>query len=173
MISSRKKYNRKNIGTNDVLYPVSVRLNDGLIAILIFLFIFYGPILMENYLKELLMIPDAEGLEKVMEKCRLAEDIFLKNKAWHYYWVCLWESNNFVPLHAICSEDQFIARFIRKCHEANFHDRFCQFPPSLPSTQIWLQNMLVELKEELLKQAGDNFYLDPEDPSGRVWLKKN
>lgn len=81
MISSRKKYNRKNIGTNDVLYPVSVRLNDGLIAILIFLFIFYGPILMENYLKELLMIPDAEGLEKVMEKCRLAEDIFLKNKA--------------------------------------------------------------------------------------------
>lgn len=167
----KKKDNIKNIKINPEIYPL--RHSDAFTFFVCFVIFYYTACALQHSFSGFLMVDDAERLKKAIENCTEAEIRFLSNRAWHYYWICLWESNTYAELHSICTEQQFAARFLSKCYEANFRDVFCKFPPDLPATQTWLQNRLVELKEELLKQAGTEFRLHPKDPTGLVWCEKD
>ncbi len=183
MTQFKKKYNKKKKDfrwKNKTFIPTplyvpvrrnSIFIGDGLLFIIIVIIcsLIYLYINRQHYFD--VGVVSAETFDSAVKEYIKAERFFLSRKANQFYWDV---SNNadIENLHNICTCRQFRERFLMKCHLSDFRFLAEFFPSSLPSTQIWLNGMLVELKQELLTQAGNDFCLDPRDPMGVVWLKR-
>jgi hypothetical protein len=127
--------NMKSIKKNKVFVPIPLRRNDLLTAFLVVTAISFAVagLLVDSSIKEYTLAN--ENFERAIKQYEKAEKFYLELKAHTFYLDCM-KGPDGKKLGAICSNEQFLSRFLFKCSEANFRDLVNFFSPTQPSTQV-------------------------------------